>query len=232
MLHVFSGSDVVETRSRALALVVLQSDAGASVHTMLPGHYADGAIRSISQSSSLFGGSECVVLDGLMEESAAHDELIASGELLAASPHSVVVIEGKLSAADIKELKPFATTWFESKTVEKERFNPFSMADALAKKDKKTLWLLLVRAREAGLAPEEIIGTLFWQLKSMRLAKLVGSAEDADMKDFPFNKAKSAARNFTAEELAQLSSSLVALYHEGHLGTDIDLALEKFVLEV
>ncbi|MFM2374684.1 MAG: hypothetical protein RLZZ234_679 [Candidatus Parcubacteria bacterium] len=232
MLHVFSGADVIETRKRALAFVTTVADAGSAVRTVLPEQYADGAIRGVSQSASLFGGTECVVFDGVCEDEGAHAELIASAELLAASPHTIVVIEGKLLAPDVKELRAYAETWFESKASETVRFNPFSMADALAKKDKKTLWLLLIRAREAGLAPEEIIGTLFWQLKAMRLAKLVGSAAEADMKDFPFNKAKSAARNFTTEDLASLSSSLVALYHEGHLGTDIDLALEKWVLKV
>jgi DNA polymerase III delta subunit len=172
------------------------------------------------------------VLDELMVDAAARAELIDGAEVLAASPHTVVVIEGKLLAADTKVLKEHATTWYESKAAESQRFNPFSMADALAKKDKKTLWLLLSRAREAGLAPEEIIGTLFWQLKAMRLAKLVASAAEADMKDFPFNKAKSAARNFSVSELTLLSDALVEVYHEGHLGTDINLALEQWVLKV
>lgn len=230
MLYVFSGGDAIETRKRAHDFIVTQDEGGASVRVVLPESYEAGAVVSVSQSVSLFGEKECVVFDTLSENKEAFSELIESAEVLGASPHVVVVIEGKLLADDAKPLKAHAKEFFESKAGEKPFFNPFSMADALAKKDKKMLWVLHTRAVDAGLSPEEIIGTLFWQLKSIRLAKVTKAAAEADMKDFPYNKAKTAGKNFTSEELERLSTDLITVYHEGHLGRDIDLALERFVL--
>jgi len=107
------------------------------------------------------------------------------------------------------------------------------MAEALARKDKRSLWILLCEAKRNGLSAEEIIGTLWWQLKTMRLASLTSSAEEAGVKDYPYNKAKQSLRNFKPGELGSISFRLMNLYHEGHKGKrDIDLALEEWVLTV
>ena len=119
----------------------------------------------------------------------------------------------------------------EYKAAAAERFNAFGMADSLSRKDKKTLWLQLQDAKQANLSAEEIIGTLWWQLKSMRLAKNTNSAAEAGMKDFPYNKAKRALSAFKDGELESLSRGLLTVYHEGHLGkVDIDIALERWML--
>jgi DNA polymerase III delta subunit len=232
MLYVFSGSDTILTRKRAHDAIAKEASSGATVRTFLPETYEVGAVQSVLQSTSLFGGRECVVFDTVSDAAGALEEMVEGAEGLAGSPHTVVVIEVKLSADHAKVLKKYAEEWFESKAPESERFNPFSLADALAKRDKKTLWLLLMRARSAGLSPEEIIGTLFWQLKSLRLTRVTQSAAEADMKDFPYTKAKAAVKQFSPQDLERLSHTLVTLYHEGHLGTNIDLALEKWVLTI
>lgn len=232
MLYVFSGGDIIETRKRALDFIGKAETDGARVSIVLPESFEVGAVSSVSQSMSLFGGRECIVFDTLSENTEAYTELLENAEALSAAPHTVVVIEGKLSVDDAKIFTQYAKECFESKAPAKDFFNPFSMADALAKKDKKMLWVLLTRAVDAGLTPEEIIGTLFWQLKSIRLTRVTKTAADADMKDFPYNKAKAAAKNFNPEELERLSTELITVYHEGHLGRDINLALERWVLTV
>ena len=100
-------------------------------------------------------------------------------------------------------------------------------------KDKKTLWLQLQEAKSAGLSSEEIIGTLWWQLKILRLAKITKNAEDAGMKEYPYSKAKRALANFKEGELESLSYSLLRVYHEGHQGKKVtELALEKWTLTI
>ncbi len=231
MLYVYYGTDTIKVRTSAFQRLNELAD-GTPVHTFTADEYEVGALTSISQSTSLWGGTETILFDTLSDEPAAFEEFVEHIEALARSPHAIVVIEGALTKEVVNALKEHQATGVEYKAVAGERFNPFAMADALAKRDKKSLWLLLTRARDAGLSPEEIIGTLFWQLKALRLAKIAKTASEAGMKDFPFNKARSAARSFTDQDLFDLSESLVTLYHEGHLGTDIDLALEKWVLEV
>ena len=91
----------------------------------------------------------------------------------------------------------------------------------------------MVAARQAGVSAEEVIGILWWQLKTLRLAAVTKSAPEAGMKDFPYNKAKRALGNFSDGELETLSHSVLRVYHDGHAGkTDIDFALEQFVLSL
>lgn len=232
MLVVFSGNNTVDTRSQAREYILREEEAGKSVRTVSSDAYQAGELTSAAQGASLFGGVECIVLDTLSEDENAFAELLTSLPLLASSPHSFVVIETKLSAADVKVFEEYAEKMVLSTDTAAARFNAFSLADALASKDKKTLWVLLLRAQSEGLTPEEIIGTLFWQLKSLRLAKITKTAEEADMKDFPYNKAKRAAAKFTTEELQMLSERLLTVYHKGHLGSDISLTLEKWVLTI
>ena len=115
----------------------------------------------------------------------------------------------------------------------RERLNTFALADALGLRDRKRAWTLLVSLLREGAKPEELAGILHWQARSMLVASRVGSAAEANMKDFVFNKSRRYAKQFTDEELADLSSRLVALYHESHRGGgQLELLLERFVLSL
>lgn len=232
-LHIFTGTDTIAVREKAHELVAEKEADGASVRLVEAGDYAPGMLASAARAVSLFGGTELYLLDGVLENDEAVEELEATADALARSAHAFVVIEQKLPAPLAKVLKKHAETFYEAKAESGREFNVFSLADALARRDKKALWVLLMRARRAGLAPEEIAGTLFWQLKSLRLAKLTKDAKEAGMNPFPYNKAKKAAAKFKDGELRDLSRSLVSLYHEGHQGiADLDLALERWALSV
>jgi DNA polymerase III delta subunit len=232
MLVVFSGNNTVDTRAQAREYILREEELGKSARTISSDAYQVGELAAAAQGASLFGGVECIVLDTLSEHEEAFAELLEVVSLLASSPHTFVVIEKKLSAEDAKTFAAHAEKMVQSKDDAVARFNAFALADALATKDKKTLWMLLLRAQSEGLTPEEIIGTLFWQLKSLRLAKITKTAAEADMKDFPYNKAKRAAAKFTTEELQILSERLLTVYHKGHLGSDINLTLEQWVLTI
>nr|MBP7119590.1 hypothetical protein [Candidatus Woesebacteria bacterium] len=158
--------------------------------------------------------------------------LLENLESLATSTETFVVIEKDLNASDKKQFAKQTDNLNEYKKVGTEtKFNVFAMAEALVNKDKRQLWVLLQEAKRNGLSAEEIIGTLWWQLKTLRLAMLTKSAEEAGVKDFPYNKAKRALKNFKDDEIETLSFKLLNLYHAGHAGKcDIDLALEEWVL--
>lgn len=114
-----------------------------------------------------------------------------------------------------------------------EKIDFFEFADALGKRDKKGLWVLYQDALAEQVPAEEVHGIFFWQIKSMLLGKLCKNAEEAGMKSFPFQKSREYSRNFKDGELENLSSKLVAMYHEAHRGnTDFFVSLEKFILEL
>lgn len=230
MLYAFVG-DVVESRKRAHTLGETYEKKGFSSVRVAEENYAPGMLRSYAQGQSLFGKGEVILLDTLGSVPDALQELEEVGELLRESANIFILIDLELPAAISKIVKKYAEEYVEIKATVRESFNIFALGDALARKDKKSLWVLYIRARKGGVSSEELIGTLFWQLKMLRLALMTATPEEAGMKDFPYRKAKSALKNFKDGELQKLSDDLVLLYHQGHGGeTDIDLALEKWIL--
>ena len=195
--------------------------------------YVSGAVASAVGAASLFGGTECFIFDTPSGDEDFESEVIGSLKELVASENIFIILEGALLADAKKKYGKYATT-IEEFTVDKaERFNSFAIAEALAKKDKRNMWVLLQQARSAGLRDEEIIGMLWWQLKALRLAKLTNSPDEAGMKDYPYKKAKQAVMSFKDGEVEGLSRSLLELYHLSHQGKrDMDLALEEWVLTI
>lgn len=231
MLVVFFGNDTAAVRQAAHEYVHRYVPDETPVSTVDADAYQPGMVAEAAEGVSLFGGASIYIIDMPSGDSAFNEEVQNYLDALAASPHQFIVIEGPLLAAAKKAYTKHADAIEEHKRAAGERFNVFALGDALARKDKKALWLLLTDAFRAGLSGEEIAGTLWWQLKTLRLAAVTNSAADAGMKDFPYNKAKRALSTFADGELTALSEGLLACYHDARLGKlDLDLALERWVL--
>ncbi len=107
-------------------------------------------------------------------------------------------------------------------------FNIFTLTDAVGARKKKESWILYQKALAAGLTAEEIFFKVFWQVKVMLT---VSKAKDADMKAFPYNKAKSFLKNFGPGELEKLSENLVVGYYQARRGQgEIETLIEKTLL--
>lgn len=233
MLHVFFGSDVVTVRQKAFSLTSKYVEEGMKLERIDLDTYVSGVCMNIANSVSLFGEKTVYLIDTPSLDSSFYEEVVASLQAFKESENMFVVVEGTLLAPAKKLFTKYANSIEEVKTSVEARFNAFAMADSLSLKDKKMLWLQLQDAKQAGLSAEEVIGTLWWQLKTLRLAKLTHNADEAGMKDFPYNKAKRVLKNFKDGELESLSRKLLAIYHDGHNGKrDIDMALEKWTLTI
>lgn len=115
----------------------------------------------------------------------------------------------------------------------KSNFNIFLLTDALAARRKKDAWLLYQKAMSEGITPEEIFWKLQWQVKSLLLALRINKAEEADMKPFPYSKAKGHLKNWQKEELEKLMEDLVVDYHETRRGNEeMETLLEKIILRI
>ncbi len=235
MLYVFSGGNTVRVRSEAHAFIDTYEDRGMRAEYIGPELCSEDFLRDRVSAQSLFGDTEAsdiTLFDTPSEKAGALDALVAYAEALAQSDKVFVLVEQKLLAAPAKILKTHAEKFVEVKDVaEGERFNVFALSDALARRDKKALWVLLQQAVHAGISAEELSGTLMWQIKSMRLAARTQTAEEAGLKPFVYTKAKRAAMKFTEDEMDSQSRTLITLYHDARLGKrDMDIALERFVL--
>jgi hypothetical protein len=114
-----------------------------------------------------------------------------------------------------------------------KEFNIFALTDAIVSRKKKDSWVIYQKALAAGLVAEEIFWKVVWAVKTLMLAKNTKSAKDADMKDYPYMKAKSALKNWKDGELEKLSESLVIGYHNARRGEgEIDTLIEKTLLKL
>ncbi len=232
MLHLYYGNDTAAVRARAFAAADTLGGEDVRMTRIESAQFERGMLANLLGATSLFGGSELYVLDTPSDDTDFYDEVVKNIAPMGESPNTFVIIEGALLAPQRKKFEKFASVLEETKRETAERFDVFRMAEALSKRDKKSLWVLLCDAKRAGLSAEEIIGTLWWQLKSLRLATSTNSASEAGMKDYPYNKAKRALSGFKAGELDKLSFDLLRVYHDGHGGIrDTDEGLEEWVLK-
>lgn len=231
MLHLYYGNDTIAVREKAQEFAANQLREGATLERIDTDTYGVGVFADVSGSSSLFGGTEVYIIDTLSQKKEMYDDLMEHLAMLAESEHIFVVIEEAMLAPEKKKWQKQVASIEECKKAAEARYNVFGMADSLSQKNKRQLWLQLQEAKRSGLAAEEIIGTLWWQLKTLRLAQVASSPQEAGLKDFPYNKAKRSLGTFAPGELERISRDLLQLYHDGHGGVrDIDYALERFVL--
>ena len=230
MLYSFFGTDIVKTRAAAQDFIATQ---GAQVTRFTGDSWTKGEMEQALGSTSLFGGADLYVLDTPGDNTEMQEYVFKNMKEVAGSPNTFVLIEGKVLAPQKKKIEKHSKESTEY-TLEKEKpFNIFALADALLRKDKKSLWILYTEAKNAGHAGEEILGTLFWQVKVLMLASKTESAEEAGVSNFPYSKAKRALNTFSVKEIETMMSTLVTIYHEGHSGIkEIDIALEEWILSI
>jgi len=232
MLFVYAGNDVIAVRNQALATV--HTHATGNAYSTLNGEsFIAGSLREAVGASSLFGGTITYLLDTPSLSAEFQAELKDLLKDIANSTHIFVVIEGVLLAPDKKSFQKHTEDFSYFESAKEEKFNVFAMGDALLKRDKKTLWLLLQKAKLAGLPSEAIAGTLWWQIKSMLLVARTSSAAQSGLHSFVYEKTKKSLQVFSLAEIENLAYSLLTIYHQGHAGeTEFDLALEQWTLSV
>jgi len=244
MLYVFYGENTDGAREKARGFVdsLLAKREGSLLFRITPDTWSETLVEEYLGGQGLFVQKYIVWLDGLLDDKEIREKVRNFLSEMKTSQNIFVILEKKFDAATLKEVKKHAEKILEvaetnasggKKAWSVGDFSIFSLADALGEKDKKKLWVLYREAIDRGIPPEEIVGTLFWQVKMIILAHVAPTAAEAGVKDFPFNKAKRYAKNYSLGEAQKLSSTLVSLYHDAHRGKiDFEIGLEKFLLEI
>lgn len=238
MIYFFYGTDhskIKESFDKLLASLLKKRN-DATVVRISDENYEANPLQSLIESQSLFGGNYIVVLfKQFINEDIKNDFLTYIKEINE-SKNLFLVVEEYLSSADLKKIEKNSEKVVEYNEKEKneiQRFQIFSLTDALGAKDKKLLWTLYQKALSHNVSPEEVHGILFWQIKSLLTAYESKSAQEAGMKPFVYSKAKGYLKNYSETELKILSSKLVSLFHDSRRGgPDLNEALEGFILEI
>ena len=193
---------------------------------------------------SLFGNKFLISADGIFRNKEASDFVLEKIKDISASPNIFIFLEENLKKEQLEILKENSEKVFifdlseADKENKKKGFNIFSICDALGEKDKKKLWIVFNQALKEDVSPEEIYWKLVWEVKNLLLAKIAvrkgeRAIEKLEISSYVLKKSKQYAVKFTEEELENLYSSLVCLYHNARRGVEeFDLALESFILKL
>lgn len=232
MLELYYGTDTTAARGSAIERAEELADAcGTTPERIDSEAYEAGMFAEYTARDSLFGGTLVYILDTPSALPEYKKECMDMLHDMADSSHHFIIIEGSLTAAQLRPFQKHTEELHEFTKVADASFNVFSLADALARKDKQALWLGLHNAWSAGVATEQIIGTLWWQLIVLRGAATVRDPAEIGVKPYPFKKAQSALKRFQDGELDEYAQSLLHVQTEAFDGgLELDLGLERWVL--
>jgi DNA polymerase III delta subunit len=240
MLYIFHGSEIDKSREKAHSLLnsLRTKKPNAAFIRIEADQWDTEMVKSHLESQGLFSNKYIVFLDRVTEKTEAKDGLLDLMEGMKESPNIFILLEGAVKAELKKAFDKYAEKVVESSAVktaaekfEKGDFNVFALADALGSRDVFKSWSIYREAVDKGIEAESILGTLFWQVKSMVLAKNAGSGGDTGLSPFVFSKSKRYAGNFTDAELKKLMTHLIVLYHDGHRGIrNLELGIERLLL--
>ncbi len=190
-----------------------------------------GVATELIGSESLFGGRKILYFDGILDHPQGEEfyrTVLHDGDF------DIIVREPELD----KDLLAFLgrigkVSEFGEERPQKRRADSFAVATALGRRDKRGAWVELEKARRAGLASEEIHGTIFWAFKTMLISLEFDrpTALRLGVKESSYRTYGSFAKNYAADEIKDKISTLKEIYHKGHRGELVlDDAIEKFVL--
>ena len=242
MLYTFYGSDLAKSlaKARSLANSLRAKRPDAEYVSIDTDHWDEAALEGHLSGQGLFSNKYIVFLDRVSERPDACESLEKFLQPMKESANIFIVLEGKLLVDMKKSVEKHANKTVVS-DVEAARagagafprgeFNVFALADAIATRDRLKAWVTYRQAVDTGLEPENIIGTLFWQAKSIAVAGRSTSAPESGLTPFVYGKAKRAAGRFSSDEQAKLMASLISIYHDSHRGlVDAELAMERWCL--
>lgn len=237
MIYFFGGENSIKSFEKGTALFKNLQDKkpDATFLSFDAESISEDALGELIASQGLFEKKIVALFKNISAKADLKKEILRKVSDFKDSQNIFVWIEKDITPAEEKTLTDAAekSAISQSEKQTKQEFNIFALTESFGQRNKIKLWSLFLDALAQGKAAEEIHGTLFWQAKSILLAKSEKTAEDAGLKPFPYTKAKGFAKNFSDEEIKKLTKNLVVIYHEAHLGnTNFELALEDFALSI
>jgi hypothetical protein len=247
MIYFYYGTDTESARKKAKITVdsLLSKKPDATLIKIGDEDLTKNKITELAVGQALFSSKYIVFLYKTFDNKENKELILKNLKEFAKSDNIFIFAEGKMDKSSLTKIEKNAEKVQEFVKPEKslnkkeklaligEKIDFFEFADALGRRDKRGLWVLYQDALAEQVPAEEVHGIFFWQIKSMLLGKLCKTSVEANMKQFPFEKAREYSRNYKDEELENLSSKLAFMYHEAHRGNiDFFVALEKFILEL
>lgn len=191
-------------------------------------------VRSSMESVSLFGdeGGDMVFNEILGDEEIAPTFLNFT-EAMVISGKKFFLLESALTAEQESYLKEKGAKVIDLRDKTKkwvDKFNPFTLPDAVGRHDAKAAWIEYQRAVFAGGESEELHARIWAKVRDMMTTR-TATAEELGIHPFVYKGAKAGIKNWPDDRISQFAEKLVAIYHQSRLGgPDLATALERELL--
>jgi DNA polymerase III delta subunit len=238
MIYLLHGTDTKKAREKLHTLLdsMFAKKPDASFVRVDNENFDDSRLEEFIRGQGLFESKYIVVFDNVFTNKDAKETVLKILKEISSSKNIFIFLEEKLNKTELLKLQKYSEKVQEFSTKDipvKKKFDIFSITDAFGKRNAKNLWTLYQKAKLNNISDEEIHGILFWQVKSMLLAQSASNPEETGLNPFVFRKSTDFLKNYTSDELIELSSSLVSLYHDARGGMhELGTALERFILSI
>jgi hypothetical protein len=219
-------------KSQTTAAALLKKKPEASIFKINNENFSIDLMTEMIGGQGLFENKYIIQLSRILENQKNGEIVLGFLEHIKESKNIFIWVEEDVKKPILKKVGKHAAKVEFSEEIKKAKakMNIFDLANAFGEKDKKRVWVLYQKALKEY-SPEEIYGTLWWQVKSMLISSKTNNAKEAGMKDFPYKKAKQYCTKYSAGEAEALASELIKVYHHSRVnGEDINQNLEKFIL--
>ncbi|MES2223741.1 MAG: hypothetical protein V4469_02285 [Patescibacteria group bacterium] len=238
MIYFYYGTDreKIQKTARATFDALQKKKPDASFVSFGVENLDENILQEITASQGLFERKVVAKIADIMEDKEKSELVLKFLKEMKATENIIVWSEGEVNKAPLEKIKKYAEKVEEfgvKQKAEKKFPSIFKMTDAIGDKDKKNAWALLRNELDQGTADEELHGTIFWQMKSILLAKKTKGADEAGLNPYVYSKAKSFSRNWEEKELNNAISSLIDMYHKAHRGqVNFETELERWMLSI
>ncbi|MFA5838734.1 MAG: hypothetical protein WC849_02245 [Candidatus Paceibacterota bacterium] len=239
MFYLIYGTDFKKGREKVKNLTssLLVKKPNSNLFRLDSENFDEAVVEESLKGRGLFENKYIVFFDKVFENEKNRNFILEKIKEISKSENIFVLLEEKIDKKTLTKLEKHSQRTQEFNETERkiaERAKPFSLTDALGRRDKKKAWAEYQKILKEGLVPEEIHGILFWQIKTMILSSSSKTSAEADLNPFVFKKAKEFSKNYSEKELNEMSSKLISIYHDIRRGIteDLGLEIEKFLLEI
>ncbi len=221
MLYVFHGTDTHKSLEKARTLIksLRAKKADAMYIEVIADNWSPSIIEENVGGQGLFSSKYIIFLNRVTENCEAKESLADLIQIMNESTNIFILLESKLNADLKKAIEKNAEKVVENQDnigikEKKTEFNIFTLADAVGSRNNLKSWTLYREAVDGGLEVENIVGVLFWKIKTMISTKKFGST-------------------WSEKELHQLLTDFIKIYHDGHRGLiDPELGIERLMLSL
>jgi DNA polymerase III delta subunit len=176
----------------------------------------------------LFASKKLLIISGIFESEKIIEILLAHTDSKNTDTY-IIIFETDIPKDVIKSFEKKKVPIHHHKHETERDTEIFKLTDAVAGRDIKRAWLVFRQLLDNGMVAHQMIGMLWWQMKTLLL--VASTKTNPGLKPFVYTKNKKALEKFTLPEIQEKTLGLLDVYHQGHMGDDIEVLLEQWILK-